>query len=516
MNKRNIFSRTRSYLKNHRKKILFCLLMVFIFYLFVAVYHVVKPLPPGVSLEGEIYYVNDSDVDFLYDLTYLDEGGRGGRVSDQEIFDQVFSVIDKAEQFILIDFFLYNDYQGSKPELYRNLSSALTQLLIEKKKKNPEIKIIVISDPLNVVYGGDRSWQFEALEDEGISVVITDLGKLRDSNPFYSGFWRLFIQWFGNSAAGGIFPHPFSAAENGVSMRSWLALFNFKANHRKLIVADAPDDNGRGMVSMVMSANPHDGSSAHNNGALFVKGGIWRDIIKSEQAVLDFSGSKIDLWDMLPKEIQNLEKEKGTGDNLYGGVEVRVLTEGKIRNDLITEIDKTSQEDSIDVAMFYLSDREIVDSLLKAADRGVSLRVLLDPNKDAFGHEKNGIPNRQVALELLGRTGRDIQVRWYDTHGEQFHTKIILIKTRGRTILYVGSANLTRRNIGDYNLETDVKVVDSGIGDVSAIIEAERYFEKIWGNEDHAYSVSYEKYEDLSFRKRWQYRFMEWSGLSTF
>lgn len=510
MSKRTIFSRTLFYLKEHKKKIFFGIFSVFILYLIVAVYHAAKPLPPGVSLEGETYYVNDSNIDFLYDLTYL-EGGT--RVSEQEIFDRVFSIIQEARSFILVDFFLYNDYQGAKPELHRNLSSELTRLLIEKKKQHPGIQIVVISDPLNIVYLGDKSWQFEALENEGISVVLTDLRKLRDSNPFYSGFWRLFIQWFGNSAAGGIFPHPFSATENGVSMRSWLALFNFKANHRKLIVADAADGLGSEMVSLVMSANPHDGSSAHNNGALFVRGGIWRDLIKSEQAILDFSGSNIALLGMLPEEVMQKSKEKGSGENIFGGVEVRVLTEAKIRNDLIIEIDKTSSGDSIDVAMFYLSDRKIVDSLLKAADRGVSLRVLLDPNKDAFGHEKNGIPNRQVALELLGKTGRDIQVRWYDTHGEQFHTKIILIKTRGKTILYVGSANLTRRNVGDYNLETDVKI--SG-GEVSAIIEAEQYFEKIWSNEDHAYSVSYEKYEDLSFRKKWQYRFMEWSGLSTF
>ncbi len=50
--------------------------------------------------------------------------------------------------------------------------------------------------------------------------------------------------------------------------------------------------------------------------------------------------------------------------------------------------------------MFYLSERQIIKALIAAQQRGVQVRVLLDPNKDAFGREKNGIPNRQVAAEL--------------------------------------------------------------------------------------------------------------------
>ena len=38
--------------------------------------------------------------------------------------------------------------------------------------------------------------------------------------------------------------------------------------------------------------------------------------------------------------------------------------------------------------MFYLSERKIVKGLIAAHERGVKLRILLDPNKDAFGREK--------------------------------------------------------------------------------------------------------------------------------
>ncbi len=52
------------------------------------------------------------------------------------------------------------------------------------------------------------------------------------------------------------------------------------------------------------------------------------------------------------------------------------------------------------------------------------MRVLLDPNKDAFGFEKSGLPNRQVASELIAASDGAIKLRWYRTHGEQFHAKL--------------------------------------------------------------------------------------------
>ena len=40
-------------------------------------------------------------------------------------------------------------------------------------------------------------------------MVLTDLRRLRDSHPIYSGFWRMFGPWFGTSP-GGLRPHPFA------------------------------------------------------------------------------------------------------------------------------------------------------------------------------------------------------------------------------------------------------------------------------------------------------------------
>ena len=200
-------------------------------------------------------------------------------------------MIARAQDFILLDMFLYNAWQGPVRENFRALAAELTEALIVRKHERPALSITVISDPLNTAYGALESPHFEALQAAGIVVVTTDLTALQDSNPLYSGLWRWLIQPFGNGP-GTLLPNPLGAGR--VSLRSYLALANFKANHRKLLIAD--DLNGR-LTALVTSANPHDGSSAHRNVALRFAGEAVNDLLIAEQAVLALSGSYQQLTD---------------------------------------------------------------------------------------------------------------------------------------------------------------------------------------------------------------------------
>ena len=471
----------------------------------VALYNVFKPLPVGLHYEGEPRVVDDGDISFFADTTFVDSSGT--RHSDQHIFDDVFSMIKNAREYILIDAFLYNAYQGASPETTRALSGELTTLLLQKKKALPDIAITVITDPINEVYGGEISEQFEQLRVAGINVVTTDLTKLRDSNPLYSGFWRTTIWWFGNSSEGGSLPHPFQSGGKKISVRSWLTLFNFKANHRKLVVADGGAPSSKEFSTLIMSANPHDGSSAHGNIAIKVSGDFYRDVVSSESSVASFSGNT------LPALSTTSTSRAGTGETT-----VQLLTEGAIQDHFLETLKKLGSGDRVDMAMFYLSERSIVNELIRAAKRGVSIRLVLDPNKDAFGHKKNGVPNRPVADELVSESEKPsvpIQIRWCDTHGEQCHAKLTLIEHHGGYEMIGGSANLTRRNIADYNLETNIAVESTE--KIKAIADAYDYFETIWNNRGGAvYTADYSHYEDDAFYKKVMYRVMEFTGLSSF
>jgi phosphatidylserine/phosphatidylglycerophosphate/cardiolipin synthase-like enzyme len=164
--------------------------------------------------------------------------------------------------------------------------------------------------------------------------------------------------------------------------------------------------------------------------------------------------------------------------------------------------------------MFYLAHREIIRELIRAAERGAETRIVLDPNKDAFGFEKNGIPNRQAAAELIKKSDGKIQVRWYLTHGEQFHTKVIAVYKKDQVVIIGGSANYTRRNLDNYNLESDLMVALKA-GDPVAV-EFEQYFDRIWENRDGIYTGDFSEYRDDSLWKVWIYRIQEETGLSTF
>jgi len=249
----------------------------------------------------------------------------------------------------------------------------------------------------------------------------------------------------------------------------------------------------------VSSANPHDGSARHSNVALLVGGATAVDLLRSEQAVAKMSGGDS------PMVILGNFKEPAQ-------TQVQVLTEAAIYKALLGLLDTAKAGEQVDLAMFYLSERKTVEALLAAKQRGVKLRVLLDPNKDAFGREKNGIPNRQVASELH-QAGVD--VRWCNTQGEQCHSKMLIKSNAKDSELILGSANFTARNLKNYNLETDLRVV--GDREQQVFVDARKYFDQAWSNlEGQQMSVDYAKYADESKAKYWLYRFMEWSGLSTF
>lgn len=455
----------------------------------VGIYHVFKPLPRGLDYTGPLQPA--ANVELLVDTTFV--SGKGEPVQNHEIFDEVLRLIGQARKLVVADMFLFNAF-GAEPD-HRPLAQELTRALIERKQQLPELRVVLVTDPLNSFYGGMDPAPLSQLEEAGIDVVLTDLAPLRDSNPSWSAFWRLCCQWLGNSSEGGWLPNLFGTGE--VTLRSYLALLNFKANHRKTLVVDEGDN----WTALVSSANPHDASSAHSNTALRFQGPAAIDLLETEAAVIRMSTGER-LFD-LPAA-----NARGPSD-----LQIQVLTEAAIRVAVLKAINRVRFGDQIRVSQFYLSHRDVIAALIDADQRGATVRLLLDPNKDAFGRQKSGVPNRQAAMEL--HQG-GIPIRWCATHGEQCHSKLLLVTGRNRDAeLILGSANYTRRNLDNYNLETNVRLVAPP--NAEAIEEARRLFERSWRNPDgRLYSVGYEAYADESIIRYWQYRLMEFTGWSTF
>ncbi|WP_018661764.1 phospholipase D family protein [Heyndrickxia acidiproducens] len=478
--------------KGKKKRWLYRLLVLFVaVYAGTILYHTYKPLPNGISYKGKTHYVNENDLRFLSDLTYR-EKGTGKRRVEQSIYPEIYRMINDARQFIVADIFLFNGYHDKGMKMPER-SKKLADRLIEKKEKEPHMKMIIISDPINTSYGSHEAADLKRLQQHGIQVVFTNLDPLRDPTPLYSGIWRMFFQWFGQGGKGWL-PNAFGDNAPKMTIRSYLELFNIKANHRKTFVTE----NG----AVIASGNPHDASGYHSNHAFWVNGPVIGDVLKSEQPVSDMSnGPKLPVY-------KGKTREKGE-------IAVQLLTEGKVYSRVMKELNAAKKGDSISMAMFYLADRKVVHALEKASRRGVRIRLILDPNRNAFGHKKIGLPNQPVARELAKKTDGKIQIRWYKTGAEQFHPKLIWIEKQGRSILFDGSTNLTDRNLDDYNLETNLFVEAPNQAKITKDIR--HYFERLWTNKDGNFTMPYKKREGFTiYLLTGIYRLQELLKLTTY
>lgn len=458
-------------------------------YIVTMLVHVYKPLPQDISYESPVYRVEADQVKFYYNVT----GKRDGKkVFTEQIFKRTLEVIHEADEFIVLDFFLFNSYH-EKNKNFPGVTEKITEALVKKKQENPEMKIIFISDEVNTSYQSHSTPEFEKLKKNGIDVVLTNVEPLRDSMPIYSAIWRMFFQWFGDNGHGWL-PNGLVETAPDMTVRSYLKLFNVKANHRKTIATEK--------TVLISSANPHDESAYFSNTAYEVKGALMNDLLISEKAAAD-TRRETDF----PQPI----KQK-TG---AGSMQVQLLTEGKIQKAVKQEIEKAKKGEEIWIAMFYLADRDVIDSLTAAANRGVRIQLILDTNKNSFGKKKTGLPNIPTTKELLEDSNGKINIRWFASAPEQFHTKMMYVKKKSSSVVISGSANYTSRNLNDFNLETDIKI--EGPHSAEVLKETEQYLHKLWKNNGAEYTVSYGKHDEKTADiKRGIYTFQKLLHLTTY
>lgn len=465
-------------------------MVLLLIYIAVILWHTYKPLSEGIAYEGELHRTDE--VQLLVDLTYA-ENEEGDNVQhDLAIFDEVYKMIDRAEQFVVLDFFLFDHYTDEDVEFPR-IAQTLTSKLVQKKQENPRMPIVFITDPVNNGYGSyDNKW-LEEMKEAGIHVVYTELDPLRDSTPVYSGLYRTIFQWFNFEQTGWIGNAMASEAPK-MTLASYMTLLNVKANHRKTVVTEKE--------GLVTSGNPHNASGFHGNLALKVKGAVLNDILEAEEAIINYTNGGT-----LPR-IEDKEEEDGR-------YTVQYVTEKKILDTMLTDIAKTEKGDTILLGMFFIAEKDVVNAIIDAANRGVEVKMILDPNENSFGNEKSGLPNRPIAQKMVEDSSRKIDIRWYNTVIGQYHTKLVVVQTTDETIISNGSANLTERTLDNYNLEANLRVVALNNSELAQ--EVETYFMKLWNNEGAAYTVELEQYQDqFTFFQRSIIRLQELFKLTTY
>lgn len=463
-------------------------------------WHATKSPPGGTHIASPVCAVPADELRFIADITTADAFGRP--LSSQGIFDEVLRAVRGAGRFIVLDYSRFGSASRTPPQ--RHIAAELTDTLLAQLQAQPQLKVLFLIDPANERYGTARLPELQLLRAAGVEVVPVRLEALRDSNPLYSGLWRLALSWWDSPRA------PF-----GVAARR----LNSKADERRLVIADDGRDE---LVAVVASSDPFDAESRWSNVGARVAGAALVPLLASELTLARLSGwgGRSDGYSLkraplaaTPSPDCGPDRGTAAGDGL---ARVQLLSEGAIGAALLERLDATSKGDAIDVAMFHIAERAVTDALLGAARRGVAVRLILDPDQDT-GRGTLGIPNLPVASELVSRSEGRVRVRWYRTHGERFHDSLTIIHAPDRVWLTLGSANLTRRSLDDYNLEANVAIELPRSAALAS--QALEYFDALWNNRASLgieYTADFAAHADASQTHYWLARLMEASGLSAF
>ena len=121
-------------------------------WLAMAYWQSVKPLPQGTHVAGAVCPVAASQVSFIADITAADAYGH--LVVSQGIFDEVLKVVRGARHFIVLDYALLGAAAGAQPQ--RHLAAELTDALLEARRAQPDLRVLLVTDPVNERYGASR------------------------------------------------------------------------------------------------------------------------------------------------------------------------------------------------------------------------------------------------------------------------------------------------------------------------------------------------------------------------
>jgi len=403
-----------------------------------------KPLPPGTHIVSETSRLSEADVDFLFE-----------RSRQRETLSPDLSAIDHAEQLIVLD--------------RTPVGAEAAQHLLARQHVRPNLKIVLVTDPGSEMQGGTPAQTLASLERVGVIVARVRLDRLRDSNPLYTGVWRLLFGWWSD---------PFNETPGEIGVAAWARVQNFKADQRQILIAD---DGSGGWTAVVAAAETHAG--------LVLRGALARAMVSSELQVAAWS-----------TEDDRLPSAPPMGGRGPGSIDARFLTEGAIETALLDTMAAAGSGDRISIAVETLSDRPFILAALQAATRGAHLQVLLTPD---------AMPNRIVAHELQRDGSGRIEVRWSPFEPGATHPKLLLVQHRSDLWMNWGSANFSRRNLADLNLEAAVELRMPARSAPARAAAA--YFTQAWSN-----AAAGSSYADEPIAAYWRYRFAEATGLSGF
>jgi phosphatidylserine/phosphatidylglycerophosphate/cardiolipin synthase-like enzyme len=471
-----------------------------------------KRVPPGVHIAGPWQALSAQSLRFMRDLTAAD--ANGAPLVERQIDAELLRMISQARELVLVDTGLFGDLPAAGPDASHlraapPIATELADALVRAKRQQPALSVLVLTDPASQSIGGAQDL-LQRVRAAGMTVLAVDITRLRAPDPSFAAFWGLCCAWWTRTISAGDWPNPIGVGPVQVPLGVWGALQGYQRSHRQLLIAD---DGAGGLAALVFSRPLHAEAGIHSATALELSGIALEPLLESEFAVAQFSGWSDD-GAMQERSQRLLEQQRrAVLPAAAATARARVLTEAAIAETLVARIDATTKGDRIEIAALYLSQRELVRALLDASRRGVEVRLLLDPGKDGYGYARSGIPNQQVASELISASDGALRVRWYRTHGERFSPGFVLIQSAQNCWLLLGTSELTRYDLNDFNLTA--AVLAELPASAAAASDALAWFDRLWYNRAPSgteYTSDAEVYTDPSPLRYWEYRLLEATG----
>lgn len=323
-----------------------------------------------------------------------------------EIFPKAFEMMENAREEILFHMYLFGGTAGSQTcdILERKMKEGVRVRIIFPNPKQGLInrinrigstlaKILPKKDkPEKVYVEPPYRPKFQKALDAGLPVIYSDLGKLGGGSVL-------------------------------------------KIDHEKILVVDRKE-------AMVGGMNFADTVASNHDGMIHVVGPLVKSLVHNFQACWAFAGGEDpDQFHMAEYVCPEALSQAVAADGGYHEVRITpTFSAPHIKNTkefLLTDI--RNARTNIEIEMLLLTDEDCIDELMAAHQRGVKVRVLVDPNESLYGMNCKGAPNVKF-VEMARDAGLAIK-HYHCAPGQELHMKLCIVDD---AVVYLGSTNWTR------------------------------------------------------------------------
>ncbi len=367
----------------------------------------------NIGIKGYSNSVNKDSIN----KDYYKDGNRLEFLVNEDLTAKELDIINQAKDTLYIAKFSFNN-------------PLLANLLVKKAKERVKVRVVI--DPLSSNFSPSewnlKKYIINYLKQNNVEVVEFPFIPLEKSNNKDQ-----------------------SLNESQVNLKDYV---KYQLMHAKYIVVD-------GKKAVISSLNWSNRAFKNVDAGVYVEGPVVDDLEKEFWFLFKRSGGKDYEYQPRAEVAGNSKASLLIADKNFPKDSYRAAVYRAVSN----------SQKNILISAFVLSDPYLIKLLIDAKNRGVDIKIILDPNKsDTYDN-----PNYQTA-EILKQN--KISYRWFkpnsyhDTEFNMLHTKLMIVDNE----VIIGSGNFSHKGL-DVNHEVGLITNDNEV-----VNKAKVFFNEVWKN----------------------------------